>query len=129
MSRVILSRYWNGQEKVVVGWDHPANGAFWQEFNEETVDPITGKINYPDEEVSRYGGMWPGIPLNQLIASMPEDLVPLMTTKVMVLLAEHKMDPESGRIMVDLSHDVKTIESDVPDALEQIESALFNQEG
>jgi hypothetical protein len=93
MSRIILDRYPDGQSHIVVGWDHPAQGAFWQEFNQEPED---GK--YPDdwEEMLREGGMWPGIPLEKLIDSMPEDLQPLMTPRVMDLLAEHAADPDSG---------------------------------
>lgn len=96
MSRIILSKWENGQDRVVVGWDHPAYGAFWQEFNQEIVDPETGQTIYPDEEVTRCGGMWPGIPLDELIASMPVDLQPLMTAEVMNLLVEHALNPDSG---------------------------------
>lgn len=101
MSRIILDRYEDGQERIVVGWDHPCGGAFWQEFNRE-VNPDTGKPYWETdedwEEVTRNGGMWPGIPLDQLIDSMPDDLKPLMTGTVMDLLYYHAEDPESGRM-------------------------------
>jgi hypothetical protein len=35
MSRIILSRYDDGQERVVVGWDNPLQTFFWQEFAQE----------------------------------------------------------------------------------------------
>ena len=38
MSRIILSRYDDGQEHVVVGWDNPLQTYFWQEFNKEPAD-------------------------------------------------------------------------------------------
>jgi hypothetical protein len=95
MSRIILTKYDDGQQKFVVGWDHPAHGCFWQEFSQE---PAEGEP-YPDdwEEVIRHGGMWPGIPLSQLRAEIPEDLRPLVTDDVIGMLYRHARDPESGR--------------------------------
>lgn len=92
MSRIILTEWPNGQERFVVGWDHPAGGAFWQEFNLEPDE------EYPEdwEEVSRNGGMWPGIPLDKFKESVPEDLRPLITDRVMLLLRDHSKDPDSG---------------------------------
>jgi hypothetical protein len=96
MSRIILTKYDDGQSKFVVGWDHPAGGAFWQEFSQEPADGEP----YPEdwEEVTRYGGMWPGISLASFQADVPEDLRPLVTDAVMDKLYEHARDPESGRI-------------------------------
>lgn len=93
MSRIILSKYDDGQHHVVVGWDHPAGGAFWQEFNQEPADGI-----YPADyrEMLADGGMWPGIPLDSFRDSVPEDLRPLITDEVMRLLYEHSLDPDSG---------------------------------
>jgi hypothetical protein len=93
MSRIILSKYDDGQPKLVVGWDHPAHGAFWQEFNREPADG-----NYPDdwEEVIRYGGMWPGLPLANLKKDMPEELQELVTDEVMAQLYRDARDPDSG---------------------------------
>lgn len=93
MSRIILTRYPTGQERFVVGWDHPCHGAFWQEFTEEPADG-----NYPDdfEEIIRDGGFLVGIPLADFRESVPEDLRPLITDEVMKLLAEHEADPDSG---------------------------------
>ena len=92
MSRIILSRYDSGQERLVVGWDHPCGGAFWQEFNLEPDG------EYPDdwEEIIRDGGFMPGIPLADFRAAVPEDLRPLVTDRVMSLLTEHAGDPDSG---------------------------------
>lgn len=103
MSRITLTKWDNGEDRVVVGWDHPAGGAFWQEFNKEPdPDPNTGRVPESSwegwEEVLRNGGMWPGIPLDKLIEEMPEDLRPLMTDEVMKLLEKHSKDPNSGRI-------------------------------
>jgi hypothetical protein len=102
MSRIVLSRYPSGQERLVVGWDHPCNGAFWQEFNINPGDGI-----YPDgwEEVLRERGFFRGIPLEQFRDTLPEDLEPLVTDEVMRLLAEHEADPDSGyhRPAIDLS--------------------------
>lgn len=103
MSRIILSKYDNGEDRFVVGWDHPAQGAFWQEFNKEPdPNPDTGQVNERDwdgwEEVLRNGGMWPGIPLDKFLEEVPEDLRPLVTEDVMALLKRHRADPESGRL-------------------------------
>lgn len=93
MSRIILSRYPTGQEKLVVGWDHPCHGAFWQEFAQEPADG-----NYPDDwqEVLRERGFFQGIPLEAFRDTLPEDLEPLVTDRVMGLLAKHEADPDSG---------------------------------
>lgn len=93
MSRIILSRYENGQERVVCGWDHPCGGAFWQEFSEEPAD---GDYPVGWEEIVRDGGFFQGIPLAQFEQAVPEDLRPLITDQVMGLLAEHEADPDSG---------------------------------
>jgi len=99
VSRIILSRHADGTERVVVGWDHPARGAFWQEFNLEH-DPETGKPYWETDEswqeVTRHGGMFPGLPLDRLRDDMPPDLRPLVTDEVMHLLEEHRRDPDSG---------------------------------
>jgi hypothetical protein len=93
MSRIVLSKYDTGQERVVIGWDHPAGGAFWQEFNQEPADG-----NYPDdwEEMIRYGGYMPGISLDDFPDAVPEDIRPMITQEVMNLLAAHSRDPDSG---------------------------------
>lgn len=102
MSRIVLSRYETGQQKFVVGWDHPCGGAFWQEFGLEPAN-----YDYPDnwKEVIRSGGMWHGIPLYLFKQQVPEDLRPMVTEEVMNLLFVHAEDPDSGykKIVVDLS--------------------------
>ena len=102
MSRIILTRYPTGQERVVVGWDHPCSGAFWTEFNEEPIDG-----NYTDDydEIAREGGFFEGIALDKFRDAVPEDLRPLITDEVMNLLAKHERDPDSGyqRAPIDLS--------------------------
>jgi len=93
MSRIVLARFEDtGQEKFTVGWDHPADGAFWQEFNKEPTDGNWDNF----EEVSRSDGMWPGIPLDKFRDSVPEDLRPMITDKVMEMLERHSKDPDSG---------------------------------
>jgi hypothetical protein len=102
VSRIILSRYPTGQERLVVGWDHPCGGAFWQEFNQE---PAFGPPDDEWQEVLRERGFFQGIPLEQFRDSLPEDLEPLVTDRVMGLLAEHAADPDSGyrRDSIDLT--------------------------
>jgi len=101
MSRIILSKYDTGQEHVVVGWDHPCGGGFWQEFNLEPEG------EYPDdwEEILRDGGFLHGISLADFRKAVPKDLLPLVTDRVMALLAEHAEDPDSGykRRSIDLA--------------------------
>ena len=112
MSRVILSKYPSGEECVVVGWDHPAGGAFWQEWasrqeialaerrlaDDLELDPEDERAleRVVDTGVKREGGMFPGIALANLALSMPEELRPLITVKVLGLLADHAADPDSG---------------------------------
>jgi len=114
MSRIILSRHSDGSEHVVVGWDHPARGAFWTEyaspvevFNathamekaEKTgIGPHSETVSIVETGCKREGGMWPGIPLDKLVDSMPSDLRPLMTDQVMTLLKQHSTDPDSGYV-------------------------------
>jgi hypothetical protein len=103
MSRIILTRWPSGQERFVVGWDHPQKGAFWQEFTEEPADG-----EYPDdfEELIREGGFFVGIPLAEFRADVPEDLRPLITDDVMGLLARHERDPSSGYV----GHGAQTVD-------------------
>lgn len=113
MSRIVLTRYQSGQERVVVGYDHPCNGAFLQEFTEEPADGV-----YPDdwEEIIRDIGFFKGIPLDHFRANVPEDLRPLITDHVMELLYDHMADPDSGygKPPVDLSASVIDSQIDVP---------------
>lgn len=109
MSRIILSKHSDGGEHVTVGWDHPAGGAFWQEWaSPEEVREAMALLEKDEESapyqtvmmvetgVKREGGMWPGIPLEALAESMPEELRPLLAPRVMDLLAEHQRDSDSG---------------------------------
>jgi hypothetical protein len=50
LSRIILSRYATGEEHVVVGWDRPMNTFFWQEFNAEPRNPVTGDVEWDSPE-------------------------------------------------------------------------------
>ena len=109
MSRIILSRHPDGRDHIVVGWDHPARGAFWQEWaTAEEVAEAERKFDRGDDDISydtitiaetgvkREGGMFPGIPLDKLADDMPEELRPLLTDRVMDLLLEHSLDRDSG---------------------------------
>jgi len=106
MSRIILSKHENGEECVVVGWDHPGGGAWWQEFNREKDDKGRAIWEYDEswQEVKGYGGYMKGIPVEQFKDAVPEHIRPLVTDKVVLLINLHSMDPNSGRIApVDLS--------------------------
>ena len=109
MSRIILSRHNNG-EHVVVGWDNPIRGAWWQEFatKEEVAAAIAWLEAHPDEDseeayrmeamaeadVKNEGKM--GLSIVDLRDSMPEELRHLVTDEVLGLLHEHSGDPNSG---------------------------------
>lgn len=123
MSRIILSKHDDGSNHVVVGWDHPAHGAFWQEYGskaevaaaeevlkacEETgAEPDIATETLAETEVKRNGGMWPGLKLKDLVADMPEEFRPLMTEKVMDMLSQHSEDPDSGYGPITI-HDLTT---------------------
>jgi hypothetical protein len=114
MSRVILSKHPDGSEHVTVGWDHPCQGAFWQEWaTEEEVaaaevalrewegDPAADVDYCQLESIAETGvkqedGMFPGLPLDELRGSMPPELRPLVTDAVLDLLREHAENPDSG---------------------------------
>lgn len=118
MSRIILSKYPDNSDHVVIGWDHPARGAFWQEWatRQEVAEAEKQLASWEDKDpgldsaemiaietlantgVKREGGMWPGIPLDKFRESVPEDLRPLVTDEVMQLLRRHAEDPDSGFI-------------------------------
>lgn len=101
MSRIILSRWDDGIARIVIGWDHPAGGAYWQEFNREPdPDPQSGAVDWSKhedwQEMLRFDGYMPGIPLEEFYDSVPDDIKPLITPEVMAILESHKRDPDSG---------------------------------
>lgn len=114
MSRIIVDRHEDGSQRLVVGWDHPAGGAFWQEWAskqevadaeeilkacEETgAEPSIATETLAETGVKREGGMWPGIKLDVFKQAMPEDLQPLITDEVMEMLKHHADDPDSGYV-------------------------------
>jgi hypothetical protein len=129
MSRITLTTYPDGSAHVVVGWDHPAQGAFWQEFaSTGEIDDAEHELSamednsYPSDEeeseaaykrmneleviantgVKRTGGMWPGLPL-PIRQHIPDDLKLLISDEVETLLLRHADDPESGRINITLN--------------------------
>jgi hypothetical protein len=114
MSQILLSRYPDGSTHVMVGYDHPANGVFWQEWANKSerreaellmkkaertgVGPHSQTVLVYETGIKREGGMWPGIPLGEFRESMPEDLRHLITNQVMELLTQHMIDPDSGYV-------------------------------
>lgn len=123
MSRIIVSRYPTRETHLVVGWDHPCRGAFWQEFctseeyaqaekdmekAEKTgIGPHSETVKILESECKREGGFFPGIPLEKFEESVPEDLRHLITPQVMALLEAHSKDPDSGynKPTIDLSEE------------------------
>jgi hypothetical protein len=111
MSRIILAFYPGTDEQhLVVGWDRPLATYYWQEFNKEPeADPKTGDVKWEDhpdwEEMIQVKGYWPNeLPTMQsFMNSLPEKFKPLVTEEVQRLLNQHSMNPNSGRIVVDLS--------------------------
>jgi hypothetical protein len=91
MSRIILTKFDDGEDHIVVGWDHPGRGCWWQEFNAATVQDETG------EEVARFDGYMNGIPIAEFRERVPDDIRPLITDEVIELLVKHALDPNSGR--------------------------------
>jgi hypothetical protein len=108
VSRIILKRYDTGEEQIVVGWDHPCDSFFWQEFNKEPRDE-NGEVDWdidPDwEEIARYAGYMPReMPsLDMFLRMIPADLRPLITQDVQAVLIKHQKDNDSGRIRMDMS--------------------------
>jgi len=115
MSRILLSRYDDGSTHFVVGYDQPAKGCYWQEWatkaeirhaelwlETHTTDNTSDKsLHYEtlaETGVKREGGMWPGIPIDKLRESVPEELRSLVTDQVMQLLSQHQQDPDSGYV-------------------------------
>lgn len=123
MSRIIISRYDDDSVQLVVGWDHPAKGAFWIEYaSAEEVRRAQAEIeaaasssvgvsqetySIAETDVKREGGMWPGIPLESFVRAVPPEYHPLMTERVMKMLTQHAADPDSGynTVPIDLTHE------------------------
>ena len=114
MSRIILDRHSDGSRHVVVGWDHPCGGAFWQEYGTkaevaEAEKSLSGNVDegsmtyeealqletLAEVGIKRQGGFGKGLPL-PLTPQMPEELQPLMSDYVEQLLVKHAADPDSG---------------------------------
>ncbi len=114
MSRIILSRHDDNTVHVVVGYDHPCGGAFWQEYGSksEVTDAETEMTRLEREgqevpieletlvetDIKRQGGFGRGIPLVSFYESVPEELRSLVTPEVMQLLFDHAADPDSGYV-------------------------------
>jgi hypothetical protein len=118
MSRITCTTYPDGRPHLIVGWDHPAQGAFWQEYasKEEVSDaedllsacadtgaePDYATETLAETGVKREGGMWPGLPL-PIKQHIPDDLKLLISDEVETLLLSHAENPESYRINITLN--------------------------
>jgi len=106
MSRIILAKYDNGEQKFVVGWDRPLATFYWQHFNKEPEPDQGGEVNWEGwEEMVAFKGYAPNeLPTLQAFwDSCPPDIQNLVTYRVQNLLKEHAMDPDTGRIIVDMT--------------------------
>jgi hypothetical protein len=110
MSRIILEKYENGEQKFVVGWDRPLATYYWQHFRKEPEpDPQTGEVDWDKhedwEEMIAFKGYVPNeLPTMQAFwDSCPPKIQDLVTHKVQELLNKHSMDENSGHIIVDLT--------------------------
>ena len=65
MSRIILSRYDDGSDHIVVGFDRPLNTYYWQEFNQEPEDWSTVDEETWDEMIGFAGYDMNEIPTTQ----------------------------------------------------------------
>lgn len=123
MSRIILSRFENGSECVVVGWDHPGGGAWWQEFNNEFDKDGKPIWEYDEswEEVKGYGGYMKGYAVDHLRDNVPDHIRPMITDEVLGMIRVHSRDPNSGRIApVDLSEQArKAHDADIMEGIRQ----------
>lgn len=137
MSRVTLSFHPDGTAHVIVGWDPPLGGCFWQEYGSkaevaaaqtlmEQYDEFTPKEIGEDEVartetlaetgIKRSGGMLPAIPIGELHEAVPEDLRPLITGGVLNLLARHsRVDDGSRRYVVTYDYEYDATMSERPD--------------
>lgn len=110
MSRIILTRFDDGQEHIVVGWDHPGGGCWWQEFNQEKDDKGVEIWKYDEswEEVKGFGGYMPGIPTGLFREQVPMHIKPMITDEVMRLIKQHMINPNSGKLApIDLSEQAR----------------------
>jgi hypothetical protein len=106
MSKIILQKYDNGEHRYVVGWDRPCASYFWQEFNKEPEPDQSGEVNWDDwMEMKEFGGYGVNELPNMVsfLQDLPERMVPLVTDEVKALLMEHAQDPDTGRIIVDMT--------------------------
>lgn len=131
MSRVILTRYEEGDEHIVVGWDRATGTYYWQVFNPEkvTCEACEGKGGakdmggesipcpdcdgdgkvYSEEEVIMFGGYMPReLPtVKSLIEKSPDEVSSLISQRVQIMLKGHSMleYPESNKV-VDMTEKV-----------------------
>lgn len=97
MSRIICSRWENGDQRVVVGWDSPLRSFFWLEYQPEDEDGgaiYEGNAMLPHDRI-------PTIDLFKI--SVPESVVDCMNEKLLCVLDRTRhMD---ANWTVDLSSD------------------------
>jgi hypothetical protein len=130
VSRIILKQFNDDEPQIVVGWDRPCASFFWQEFNKEPVIEQSGegkwKVISPAfakgpreydsqgeaehhkwdgwQEMVRFAGYEPNeLPtLTMFRDSLPPDIRGLVNEQVIAVLNEHTMDPDPGRIIVNM---------------------------
>jgi hypothetical protein len=131
MSRIILEKYDNGEDKFVVGWDRPCASYFWQHFQKEPEVSEAGegkwKVTSPAlplgvrtfdtkaeaeeaqwddwQEMLAFKGYMPSeLPnMQTFIDSLPRNIEPLVNESVRALLQEHSIAADPGSIVVDLT--------------------------
>ena len=112
MSRIILTKYDNGDDHIVVGYDRPLHTFYWQEFNQEPADwdALTPDEQDAWDEMIGFAGYAPGEirTVEQLRDTAPEHIKAAMMRvaghDLFDMLNVHAMleYPESNRV-VDLS--------------------------
>lgn len=115
MSRIILSKYDNGEIRTVVGWDRPCNSFFWQIFNRERDGNGRQIWDYDEswEEMIAFAGYMNGEikTTEDLIKDAPFEIKQLMTSEVCDCLTSHRYEhPDPGRVVVDFTMKPPTVE-------------------
>jgi hypothetical protein len=115
MSRIILSKYANGEEHVVVGYDRPLDTYYWQEFNQEPEDWESPEAEEWEEMIG-FAGYAPRelVNVNDLFAhaaannkTVYDAMMAADETTLVRVLEQHKaLDYPESNVTIDLSHDV-----------------------
>ena len=108
MSRVILSRWEDGEEKVVAGFDNPFQTFFIQKFTKKPdPNPETGEIEWPDDwqECEWNIGMLDKVKTTDHLKYLaPEEGKQLLTDDVIAVLTSHMdLDYPESNVRVDMA--------------------------